>query len=81
MIDANWHDIVGQALGAAKTRAITLDPAARGHITRHALLVAASDDTVIDGYLDRVRDRLNGTGLNAAGEVSWFADLRRDAQL
>ncbi|WP_067899261.1 serine/threonine-protein kinase [Nocardia vaccinii] len=81
MIDANWHDMVGQALEIAKIRAITLDSSARGHITRHALLMAASDDTVVDGYLDRVRTRLNGSGLNAAKEVSWFADLRRDARL
>ncbi|MQY20130.1 hypothetical protein NRB20_32260 [Nocardia sp. RB20] len=81
MIDANWHDMVGRSLTAAKDRAIDLDPAARGHIVRHALLLAASDDAVADGYLNKVRTRLDGKKLGAADEVTWFAELRRDAKL
>lgn len=79
MIEANWRDIVEQAITAAATRGITLSDNLRDHLRRQALLLAASDDAVVDGYVEQVRKKVNSPEYQPAREVEWFRNLCRDA--
>lgn len=81
MIQANWRDLVDRAVEAARQRGIPLSTEALGHVRTWALLLAASDATVVDGYLEGVRSRVNSATMSAANEVDWFSGLRRDAGL
>ncbi|WP_019931271.1 protein kinase domain-containing protein [Nocardia sp. BMG111209] len=78
LVDANWHDIESQARAMADARAIVLDDAARAHIIRFALLLAASDDAFVDDYLRTVRRDVAAAVAAHADEIEWFATLRRD---
>jgi len=81
MIEANWRDLVDRAAEAARERGITMPSEAQLHIRRWALLLAASDSTVTDKYVDDVRARVNSQEMSAASEVDWFLTLRKDAEL
>ncbi len=81
MIEANWRDLVERAAEAARERGITMPAEALLHIRRWALLLAASDSTVTDKYVDDVRARVNSQEMSAASEVDWFLTLRKDAGL
>lgn len=81
MIQVNWTDLVDLATDAARQRGIPLSEDAQRHIRMWALLLAASDASVVDSYLDGVRTRINSPQMAAAGDVSWFVALRRDAGL
>lgn len=79
MIQANWRDLVDRAVEAARQRGIPVSAEGLRHIRTWALLLAASESTVVDGYLNGVRSRINSPAMSAANEVKWFAGLRRDA--
>lgn len=81
MIDANWHDIAGQAITLAGQKRITLESSARSHIVRHSLLLAASDEGVVNEFIEQVRTRLNSPQFEFAAETAWFAQLRTEARL
>lgn len=81
MIQANWRDLVDRAVEAARHRGIPVSTDALRHIRTWALLLAASDGTVADRYLDDVRNRVNSEAMSAANDVEWFVGLRRDAGL
>ncbi|MEK8070736.1 protein kinase domain-containing protein [Rhodococcoides navarretei] len=81
MIDANWHDIAEQAIALARSKNIPLESSARSHIIRQSLLIAASDDAVVDEFVRQVRSRIDGPQFEFAGETPWFARLRSEAQL
>lgn len=81
MIQANWSDLVSRASEAARARAVPLSNEALRHIRQHALLLAASDSTVAERYVEDVRRRVHSAGLAGADEVGWFARLRADARL
>ncbi|WP_431240989.1 hypothetical protein ACQ86B_29130 (plasmid) [Mycolicibacterium aichiense] len=52
------------------------------HLRRHALLLAASDTAVIQGYTAEVRRRISsGAEFHDAHEVDWFVRLRSDASI
>lgn len=79
MIEANWRDIVEQAVEAAATRGIALSDNVRSHLRRQALLLAASDSSVIGGYVEQVRRKVSSPEYQPAREVEWFRNLCRDA--
>ncbi|MFI7000831.1 protein kinase [Nocardia sp. NPDC050175] len=81
MVEANWRDIVEQALDLARARLIDLGETARNQVIGHGLLVSAADQPVIDAYLDNVRQRLDSPDLAPASAIPWFAELRREARL
>lgn len=79
MIQANWTDLVDRAVEAARQRGIPVSGDAERHVRMWALLLAASDASVAENYVDGVRRRVSSTPMEPAGEVAWFASLRRDA--
>ena len=79
MIEANWRDLVGRAIDAARARGVPLPDAAQAQLRRHALLLAASDEAVADQYAAEIRRRVTSEAMSAANEVDWFARLRSDA--
>ncbi|KAF0845284.1 serine/threonine protein kinase [Nocardia caishijiensis] len=76
MIDSNWHDIVAAADEMAAQHAVPLDDAGRRQIVARGLLLAASDEPLIETYVDQVRRQLADPSAAAAGDVVWFAALR-----
>lgn len=78
MIEANWQDLVGRAVDAARTRSISISDEVRGQICRHALLLAASDSTVADHYAEAVLRRVATEAMSPASEVDWFVRLQAD---
>ena len=81
MIQANWRDLVTRATEAARERGIPLPAEADRHVRVWALMLAASDSTVSDKYVNDVRARVASPQMSTAGEVDWFVRLRRDAGL
>lgn len=81
MIQANWRDLVERATEAARERDIAVPAEALRHIRVWALLLAASDSTVSDKYVNDVRARVNSQEMSAANEIDWFVRLRADAGL
>ncbi|MGX7724559.1 serine/threonine protein kinase [Rhodococcus sp. 5G237] len=75
LTNANWHDIVSEALDLAATTGIPLTTGERTHILRRALLLAASPGTVADQYVESVRNRLSQPDLHPAKDTGWFAAI------
>lgn len=81
MTEVNWSDLVTRATEAAQDRGISLTEQARQFIRRHALLLAASDDTVAQRYVADVGRRVSGQDYAVAREVDWFTKLWTDARV
>ncbi|MDH6285058.1 serine/threonine protein kinase [Prescottella agglutinans] len=76
MIDANWHDIVQQALAQAREKSVYLSPQQEAHVRSSALLLAASDDAVAERHVASVQKRVADSPV-AQESSGWFASLRR----
>lgn len=81
MTHENWIDLVSRSTEAARDRGISLTEQARQFIRRHALLLAASDETVAQRYVADVGRRVSGQEYAATREVDWFMKLRADARV
>lgn len=75
LLNANWHDIVREALDLASNSQISLAKGERAHIVRSALLLAASSEKMADRYVDSVKKRLSQPDLKPAKDTPWFAAI------
>lgn len=76
MVDSNWHDLVASANEIARQHSVPLDNDSRDQIMARGLLLAASDETLVNAYAAQVQAQLNTPSAVTAREIGWFATLR-----